>query len=117
MNIEKVETAISRRLSFLKDKSDMSEALPCALSTLASFVVTMVCNELDGRHAQTQQFGRRSQIAQRFGVSVQCVDKWMGLLVPQGRVRVARPPGAGWMLYNIPDIEKAMMEEAANRVS
>ena len=59
---------------------------------------------------QAQVWGRVSQVARHFGVTPGAVEKWVAPLIRSGAVRILKPRG-GWLLYNIPDMEKAMTFE------
>lgn len=105
MTPEDKEAALYRA-AMRGDASDTPAMLARMMATLAAIIAAELA-EQDTTAGTPQQWGRAGQIAAHFGVTRAAVMKWLPPLIQSGRVRVLTPPGGGWTLYNIPDIERA----------
>lgn len=106
MTPDEQEAALLRAAARGKSGEDMPALLARMLTTHAA----ILCGELadTARAAAARpQWGRLQQIANHFGVTRATISNWLPPLIAAGRVRVLTPPGGGYTLYNIPDIERA----------
>lgn len=108
MTPEDKEAALVRA-AMRGDTGDIPAVLARMLATLAAIIAAELSERETAAASTPQSWGRLQQIADHFGVTRAAVAKWMPSLIQSGRVRVLTPPGGGWTLYNIADIERALV--------
>ena len=91
-------------------RGEAGEDMPAMLARMLTTHAAILRGELEGiarAAAARPQWARLQQIADHFGVTRATVNNWLPPLIAAGRVRILTPPGGGYTLYNIADIENA----------
>lgn len=107
MTPEEKEAALLRA-ALRGDTGDVAAMLARMLCTLSSIMAAEWAERKAASTNTPQSWGRLQQVADHFGVTRAAVAKWLPPLIQSGRVRVLIPPGGGWTLYNIADMERAL---------
>lgn len=105
MTPEDIKTALLRAVATTQDADLISK-----IATMLTVLHAVQKNEAENAKARPvkQEWARRSQVANYFGVTKQALSKWLPELVAKKKIRTITPPGNGWTLYNIHDIEQAL---------